>query len=490
MERCIASREAAARGWCGAPRRSIRRDVSTEVPEHEIPEDVRTLCRRFEEAGERAWVVGGCLRNILLGHHVADWDLATSAEPRRVQRLFRRVIPTGIEHGTVTVVFQGSTYEVTTLRGEGAYSDGRRPESVFFVNDIEADLARRDFTVNAIAYDPLEKELIDPFGGLEDLERRVLRAVGDPIARFSEDGLRILRGARFLATLEGFTLDPATEAAFRPTLPTFAKVSHERVRDEWMKAMGASHPSRAFEVMARTGILEVTCPELAELARTSPAAFRSALGATDACRAGKVVRHAALFHRIGEHRPLPAGAVADERALAQQGSILADRFLRDYRYSNEERTKVAHLVRHRPVSYDEGWSDADVRLFVQRVGPEHLGDLFELLRAIGEAEGDPQPAWIDRLRVRCEAVREGLVLSPKDLAITGNELMRSLGSGPGPHLGEILRMLVERVTDDPTQNRADTLLALAAELEPEARAAGDRRSGASRSRHAANPKGR
>jgi tRNA nucleotidyltransferase (CCA-adding enzyme) len=440
--------------------------VSTEVPEHEIPEDVRALCLRLNEAGERAWVVGGCLRNILLGQRVADWDLATSAEPRRVQRLFRRVIPTGIDHGTVTVIFRGEPYEVTTLRGEGAYTDGRRPEAVFFVSEIEDDLARRDFTVNAIAYDPISKALIDPFGGLEDLERRILRAVGSPLERFSEDGLRILRGARFLATLEGFTLEAETEAAFRPTLPTFAKVSHERVRDEWMKAMGAAHPSRAFEVMARTGILDVTLPELAELGRREARAFECALAATDACHAAppnaKIVRHAALLSRLGE---------------PEEAARIADRFLRDYRYSTDERTKVVHLLRQRRVAYDPSLTDADIRRFVQRVGPDHLEDLFELLRAAGEAEGDPRPAWIDALSARCEGVRDGLVLSPKDLAITGNDLMNALGTGPGPHLGEILRILVERVTDDPSQNRAEALLALASALESEAREAMARRKG-------------
>jgi tRNA nucleotidyltransferase (CCA-adding enzyme) len=427
--------------------------------------DVHALCRRLDEGGEHAWVVGGCLRDILLGKRASDWDVATTAEPRKVQRLFRRVIPTGIDHGTVTVLLNGVGYEVTTLRGEGAYTDGRRPDEVFFVRDIREDLARRDFTVNAIAYDPLTKDLVDPFDGLGDLERKVLRAVGSPIERFTEDGLRILRGARFTATLEGFTLDPATEAAFRQTLPTFEKVSHERVRDEWMKAMRARRPSRAFEVMERTGILAVTSPELAELAARAPDRWARTLRAVDASK-GAIVRHAALFHRVAEHRSFD-GVIADDTARGNESAAIADRFLREYRYSNDERETVAHLVRCSTMTYDASWTDADVRRFLRRVEPRHLSDVLELAFAIGEQA----PERLAELEARCEAVREGLVLGPKELAITGNDLMQTLGSGPGPHLGEILRILVERVTDDPALNRADALLALGAELEPEARAA-------------------
>ncbi len=221
----------------------------------------------------------------------------STARPERVVSLFRRTIPTGIKHGTVTVLWKGEAFEVTTLRGEGAYTDGRRPDHVFYVDRIEDDLGRRDFTVNAIAFDPVDGSIADPFGGLEDLHARVLRAVGDPIARFSEDGLRILRGARFAATL-GFELDPATEAAFRPTLDVFRKVSAERVREEWMKAMKAERPSRAFVVMRRTGILDVTFPELAGLPEgVAGSGFALALEACDRAAREPIARHAARLAR-------------------------------------------------------------------------------------------------------------------------------------------------------------------------------------------------
>ena len=245
---------------------SLRYTVApvSSIPPDAIPEAVLDLCERLARDGFRAWVVGGCIRDLLMGHRVSDWDLATDATPEDVMRVFRRTVPTGIAHGTVTVLHRGGHYEVTTLRGEGAYSDGRRPDSVHFVSDIEEDLARRDFTVNAIAFDPRSGEIVDPWCGVHDLQHRVVRAVRDPQERFGEDGLRVMRAARFVATLE-FTLDAATEAAIPATLETFRKVSPERVHDEWVKALRKAHaPSHAFAVMRRTGMLAIS-------ARRSPA---------------------------------------------------------------------------------------------------------------------------------------------------------------------------------------------------------------------------
>src|SRR6185503_7406165 len=185
-----------------------------------VPRDVLDICGRLRTHGKRAWVVGGCVRDLVLGRDVADWDVCTDALPDQMMKIFPRAVPTGIAHGTITVVHDGKHYEVTTLRGEAAYSDGRRPDAVHFVDDIVRDLARRDFTVNAIALDPMSGEIIDPFDGQRDLAARTLRAVGDPRERFSEDGLRVLRAARFVATLD-LDLDSATRAAIEPTLDTF-----------------------------------------------------------------------------------------------------------------------------------------------------------------------------------------------------------------------------------------------------------------------------
>ena len=414
-----------------------------------IPAHVTLLCRELHKHGYKGWVVGGCLRDLLRGKPAADWDLATNALPTDVQRIFQRVIPTGIQHGTVTVRLGGQSYEVTTLRGEGAYSDGRRPDSVVFVDDIAADLARRDFTVNAIAYDPLEQALIDPFAGLHDLDGRLIRAVGLAEERFGEDGLRVLRAARFVATLE-FQLEPATEAAIRPTLDTFRKVSAERVRDEWMKALKAREPSRAFEVMARTGILEVTCEPLARLPSDDLHAYFRAM---DGVSRDPVVRVAALL----------ASFVADVPAL--------DAWLVRYRFSNQERERIVRMVRH----HQDGWAslpdDGALRRFAARVGrealPEVLAVSLEVARCrFGEAHESTRAAQAFVAQVG-RAVGEHTPLTNKELAIAGRDLMQALQLSPGPHIGRIIEALFQRVLDEPRLNTRESLLSLAQQLHTE-----------------------
>ncbi len=414
-----------------------------------IPAHVTLLCRELHKHGYKGWVVGGCLRDLLRGKPAADWDLATNALPTDVQRIFQRVIPTGIQHGTVTVRLGGQSYEVTTLRGEGAYSDGRRPDSVVFVDDIAADLARRDFTVNAIAYDPLEQALIDPFAGLHDLDGRLIRAVGLAEERFGEDGLRVLRAARFVATLE-FQLEPATEAAIRPTLDTFRKVSAERVRDEWMKALKAREPSRAFEVMARTGILEVTCEPLARLPSDDLHAYFRAM---DGVSRDPVVRVAALL----------ASFVADVPAL--------DAWLVRYRFSNQERERIVRMVKH----HQDGWAslpdDGALRRFAARVGrealPEVLAVSLEVARCrFGEAHESTRAAQAFVAQVG-RAVGEHTPLTNKELAIAGRDLMQALQLSPGPHIGRIIEALFQRVLDEPRLNTRESLLSLAQQLHTE-----------------------
>ena len=310
-----------------------------------VPDDVRHLCARLQEHGKRGWIVGGCVRDLLLGKVVSDWDLATDARPEEVQRIFPKVIPTGIQHGTVTVVLHRRHYEVTTLRGEGSYSDGRRPDAVAFVDDIAADLARRDFTVNAIAIDPHDGHVIDPFEGQKDLERRILRAVGNPVERFTEDGLRVLRAARFVATLE-MELDPDTERAISPTLDTFRKVSQERVRDEWVKTMKARKPSRAFMVMRATGILGVTCPELVESVGCEQNRWHSfdvwghALACLDACSGDAILRIAALLHDVGKPRSRAFSEKTQDYTFYDHdriGAEIADPVATRLKFSNDER---------------------------------------------------------------------------------------------------------------------------------------------------------
>jgi tRNA nucleotidyltransferase (CCA-adding enzyme) len=428
--------------------------VLKRIQPADIPAPVIELCRALAKHGQRGWVVGGCLRDLLRGQPASDWDLATDARPEQVQAIFPRVIPTGIQHGTVTVRHRGGSYELTTLRGEGAYSDGRRPDSVEFVSDIVDDLSRRDFTVNAIAYDPVLDQLDDPHGGLDDLARRLLRAVGEPQRRFGEDGLRVLRAARFAATLE-FELDPATEQAIRPSLATFQRVSAERVRDEWVKALKARAPSRAFAVMRRTGILEVTYPALAEL---PDRLWSSSLAAIDETRSDPCLRLAALLFALRDDAALPGSHEPSRSATVAQ-------WLTRYRFSNQERERVLRLLAHAWPRASESFSDADVRRYARDVGRAHVAEVIELginaARAF-EGAGSLAERRAQALQARVhEVVRPETPLTARELALGGRDLMTELGVEPGPRVGQLIDALLASVLDDPRQNTREQLLATA-----------------------------
>lgn len=450
-----------------------------------VPKDLFAICDRLRQAGKRAWIVGGCVRDTLLGQTASDWDVATDARPDELMKLFPRAVPTGIAHGTVTVVVHGRGptgkretrhYEVTTLRGEATYSDGRRPDEVTFVDDITADLARRDFTVNAMAVDPATGVVVDPFGGHADLAAKILRAVGDPLERFSEDGLRVLRAARFSATL-GFDLDPATFSAIAPTLATYRKVSAERVRDEWIKTMKAKKPSRAFEIMRTSGILGVTCPELLEGVGMEQNKWHSydvwthGLACLDACVGDPVLRIAALLHDVGKPRTRALSDKTNDYTFYDHdkiGAEIADPILTRLRFSNDERARIVTLVRHHLFHYD-AWTDSAVRRWIRRVGKDRIDDLYALneadLRGKGPIFKEADLAALTMLRAHVERVlAEGTALSTRDLAINGKDLMAELGLSPGPAIGRLLDALLEAVTSDPPLNERGALLALARKL--------------------------
>ena len=412
------------------------------------------------------------MRDSLLGKAVSDWDVCTDARPEELVKIFPKAIPTGLQHGTVTVVQRGHHYEVTTLRGETTYSDGRRPDAVHFVDDITADLARRDFTINAIAVDPSNGAIIDPFEGQKDLAAKLVRAVGAPLERFSEDGLRVLRAARFSATLE-FELDPATFAAIEPTLHTFRKVSQERVRDEWVKTMKAKKPSRAFEVMRESGILGVTCPELLEgvgMAQNrwhTYDVWRHGMECMDACVGDPVLRIAALLHDVGKPRSREFSEKTNDWTFYDPdkiGAEIAEPICTRLRFSNEERERIVQLVRQHLFHYD-AWSDAAVRRWIRRVGKDRIADLYALneadLRGKGTfSDGDLAPLLALRGHVE-KVLAEGAALSTRDLAINGKDLMKELGIAPGRIIGEILDACLEVVTNEPARNTREALLEIA-----------------------------
>jgi tRNA nucleotidyltransferase (CCA-adding enzyme) len=451
----------------------------------QIPPHIVEVCRKLRQAGFEAWLVGGAVRNLILGKAAKDFDVATSAQPAEVSKVFgrKRTIPTGEKHGTVTVLTdrpdgERDPVEVTTYRGEGAYSDGRRPDSVAFVNSLEEDLKRRDFTMNAIAYDPIDDKLEDPFAGRADLTRTLIRAVGVPLDRFREDGLRALRAVRFAAQLE-FTLDPPTEQAIPQAIDVFKKVSAERMRDELAKILSARQPSIGLELMRTTGLLAEVIPELLEGVGLHQNRFHNhdvwhhTLAAVDATPLGStggpdwIVRMGSLLHDVAKPRTAaPKADAPGENSFYRHehvGADMADEICRRLKLSTREREHVVNLVRNHMFWYSAEWSDGTVRRFISRVGEESLPDLFALrsgdVRARGK--GEEPGVEIDELKQRiAQEIEKESALKVSDLAIGGADVMRILACKPGPIVGEVLRRLLERVLDDAELNSAEKLSAL------------------------------
>lgn len=410
-----------------------------------FPPEILEVLRTLGGAGFRSWLVGGAVRDLLLGRARAgtDFDVATPATPQEVIPLFRKVIPTGVAHGTVTVLVGGEKIEVTTFRGEGAYVDGRRPQTVTFLRDLVADLARRDFTMNAMAFDPLRGDFEDPFGGRDDLVRRLVRAVGEPAARFGEDGLRPFRAVRFAAQL-GFAVHRDTRAAIPGALDVARRVSTERVADELVKLLGARHAARGVALLARTGLLGLALPDLAAGPREQ-LAHAVALLARGGLPPEPAVRFAALLHGFDAARVeallvglrLPRKLAADAAALVRAHACLA---------------AGAPLPA----------TPAALRRWLSGAGPERAPALLALAEA--EARSTPAaraPSARADTAALAAAVNDLLQarppLSAGELALDGRAVMALLGAGPGPHVGEALRHLLDRVLDDPSQNEPSRL---------------------------------
>jgi tRNA nucleotidyltransferase (CCA-adding enzyme) len=441
-----------------------------------VPRTVVELCQKLRAAGFEAYLVGGGVRDLVLKRPVHDWDVTTSARPPEVQGLFLRSVPTGIAHGTVTVLLDDLDVQVTTFRGESGYSDARHPDQVVFLDSIEADLSRRDFTINAMALDPVARVLVDPFGGSDDLERREVRAVGDAAARFAEDGLRCMRALRFAAVLE-FAVDPPTLAAIPPALPRFRQVSAERVRDEMLKLLAARRPSTAIELMWTSGLLAEVLPELVAAVGLAQNRFhvedvyQHSLAVCDRVRPDPILRLAALLHDVG--KPVTAAPHATregENAFhrhEQVGAEICDGIARRLRLSNEQRERLCHLVAHHLIQTG-GWTAPGLRRFLRRVGVDALDDLFELRAADleGRPEAEQRLVELRRVREHLEEIRnERAPLQVSDLAIGGAEVMERLGIPPGRQVGEILRALMERVLEDPSLNEPEKLLAIVDETD-------------------------
>ncbi len=454
----------------------------------------------FTAAGYKAYLVGGAVRDMFMKVPAHDWDVATNATPQDVIKLFKFVVPTGIEHGTVTVHFKGTEIEVTTFRTEAGYSDGRHPDSINYAATIEEDLARRDFTMNAIAASLEDGAVVDPYSGQEDIKNRLIRTVGVAHERFMEDGLRPVRALRFASKLN-FSIENNTysEIFKKEIQEKAASISIERFRDEFEKIMASPKPSVGLKLLEETGLMSIFLPEFMVCRGCVQSDYRAfhkfdvmdhLYYACDGAPAGKLnVRLAALFHDIG--KPV-AKKLVKETVLdgdKNDGSTkeietitfynhesysekITKQVMTRLKFSNEMINNVCHLVKEHMFHYETNWSEAAVRRFIIRAKPECMEDLYDLRMAdmygmYNEPVDIRYSASIQLLLELKERVHSELekktTLSLKSLTVNGRDLMAA-GIPAGKELGRILNELLECVIEDPEMNDKARLLEVAKRL--------------------------
>ena len=436
--------------------------------ELKAPDAVRDIVKRLENSGFETWAVGGAVRDELLQTHGSDWDLATRAHPSDVQRLFKRTVPVGVEHGTVGVLAKdGRMYEVTTFRRD-VETTGRHAV-VQFADTIEEDLSRRDFTFNALAWHPLTHELRDPYSGFEDLRAARLQTVGEPAERFAEDYLRILRALRFAGHFV-LTIEPRTWDAMIAGRENLLKLSAERVREElWKVLTKTQHASAALKLYAASGALAVLYPELEAVRaleeETGSQIWTTSLAAVDALpRTRPVLRMAALLHAVGMPGARSKNLRGEWRFTGHEvrGAREAESVMRRLKASNADTERVTRLVAAQSDLFPPDAPDAGVRRWLLHVKPDEVPDLFRLRFALCRAEQADSRDLLQRWRHAHRILLSRPVINASGLAIGGSEL-KGLGLPPGPAYGQILDGLVQRVIDDPTLNERDRLMQIVRE---------------------------
>ena len=425
-----------------------------------LPQKVMMIIANLQLHGHEAYAVGGCVRDSILARRPEDWDITTSARPEEIKKLFRRTVDTGIEHGTVTVMLGKDAFEVTTYRIDGAYEDSRHPKEVLFTNRLEEDLRRRDFTINAMAYND-EVRLVDIFGGMQDLNHHLIRCVGEPKERFSEDALRILRAVRFSAQLN-FPIEPKTAEAVKELAPTLVNISAERIQAELVKLLISPHPERIWDAY-ELGITKVILPEwdaMVGVEQNTPHhkydVARHTLHALKNVKRDKILRLAMLFHDMGK----PMMKTTDEngrdhfKGHALVSEEIARKVLRRLKFDNETVKNVTRLVCFH--DYRVEATAQNVRRAMNRIGV----DLFPYYLAIRLADVKAQSSYrkrekIENIVAMRELYQEILLndecVTLRQLAVTGRDLM-NMGMKPGVELGRMLSELLEYVIDDPKRN--------------------------------------
>lgn len=433
-----------------------------------LPDKVKKIIDTLQSNGFEAYAVGGCVRDSILGRIPDDWDITTSATPLETKALFSRTFDTGIEHGTITVLIDKDAYEVTTYRVDGKYEDSRHPSEVTFTRSLKEDLLRRDFTINAMAYNDSEG-LVDIFGGMKDLESKTIRCVGDARARFGEDALRILRAVRFAAQL-GFDIESQTREAIRELAPTLANISAERIQVELVKMLTSPNPG-LLKMAYELGITKVFLPEFDAMMSTTQenphhkyTVGEHTLKAIQEICPDKVLRLTMLFHDIAK----PVMKTVDEAGIAHfkmhqmKGAEMTKQILRRLKFDNDTMNKVVRLVQHH--DYRMQAEPKNVRRAMNRIGE----DLFSYYLEVRTADTLAQSEYLQEEKLQnirdvkaCyeEILRKQECVSLKTLAVTGSDLIAD-GMKPGKEIGEVLNKLLDYVIEHPEANEKATLLQL------------------------------
>ncbi len=442
-----------------------------------IPASVLEVYRSLEKAGFETYIVGGSVRDLILKRPIKDWDLTTNATPEMLLQVFPNAFYDN-EFGTVGVPAvideKDKVVEITTFRTEHCYKDKRHPESVTWGKTIAEDLGRRDFTINAIALKINEKEvfeLIDPFAGEKDLEKKIIRAVGDPNLRFKEDALRLLRAVR-IATELAFTIEKTTWEKIIEDAPLIKHISFERIKAELFRILASNNPYEGIMLLKNSGLLQFILPELLQgigvsqvrpgRHHTTDVFTHNVLSLKFCPSSDPLVRFATLIHDVGK----PKVASKDEEGLVifhnheMAGAKIAGEICDRLKFSKKEKDKVVMLIKYHMFSVNENQTDAAIRRFIRKVGVENVRDMMDL-RVADRLGGGTQTAESWRLKLFKEKIEEQLKPAPfsiNDLAVDGNDIMKVLQIQPGPKVGEILQKLFEEVDEDLSKNNQEYLL--------------------------------
>ncbi len=403
-------------------------------------------CQMLQDKGFQAFLVGGCVRDLLMGKSPKDWDITTSATPEQVKVVFPKHFALGEKHGTITAVLgptKQDEFEITTYRTEGTYSDGRRPDEVAFANSVEEDLSRRDLTINAMAYDPISGNLIDPYGGQKDLAAKTIKAVGDPNQRFNEDGLRTMRVARFAARF-GFNVDPQTEGAIANNLDTLKKVSKERFAMEILATLMTPKPSVGLNILFKTGALAVGAPALA-----NPIIANNFHLVDDAAASSVEVKVALLLNHLS--------------------NIEVANTLKALKFPNKPAAMILFLIvsKQEYTKFSGNSSPAEARRFLSFIktqADKYKDDLVSYDNCVNQFLNFAHALNLPALSSLQSSLHEP-VLMQREMAINGNDLISELNMKPGPKIKQTLETLYNKVLDDPALNNRDTLLQLAKQFE-------------------------